>query len=152
MDRQAVISELTDIIQDYLKANGLDLVDLIYRYEGRGLFLRILADRPEGGITLDVCSRINNELGRILDEKDIIPAGYILEVSSPGADRPLKAKSDFLRCINRKAKFFLSESVKGKLELVGVITKVEGDLVYLEAEGEIIEIPINKINKAKQVI
>lgn len=152
MDRQAIISELTSIIGDYLKNKGLDLVDLIYRYEGRDLILRIVVDRPEGGITLDECSWLNNELGRILDEKDIIPAKYILEVSSPGIDRPLRAKSDFLRCINRNVRFFLSESINAKFELEGSITKVEDEKVYIDVEGDIIEIPFIKINKAKQII
>ncbi len=77
---------------------------------------------------------------------------YILEVSSPGLDRPLKTKSDFLRCINRKAKFFLLESIKGKIELDGIITKVEDDSVYIDIDGDIIEIPLVKVNKAKQLL
>jgi ribosome maturation factor RimP len=152
MDRQAVVTELTVIIEDYLKDQGLDFVDLIYRYEGRDLFLRILVDRPEGGVTLDECSRINREIGDILEEKDIIQAKFILEVSSPGIDRPLKTKSDFSRCINRKVRFFLGEPVNGKIEWEGLISKTEDDRVYVDVEGDIIEIPLVKINKAKQVI
>jgi len=152
MDRQAVVTELTVIIEDYLKDQGLDFVDLIYRYEGRDLFLRILVDRPEGGVTLDECSRINREIGDILEEKDIIQAKFILEVSSPGIDRQLKTKSDFSRCINRKVRFFLGEPVNGKIEWEGLISKTEDDRVYVDVEGDIIEIPLVKINKAKQVI
>ena len=152
MDRQAVVTELTVIIEDYLKDQGLDFVDLIYRYEGRDLFLRILVDRPEGGVTLDECNRINREIGDILEEKDIIQAKFILEVSSPGIDRPLKTKSDFSRCINRKVRFFLGEPVNGKIEWEGLISKTEDDRVYVDVEGDIIEIPLVKINKAKQVI
>lgn len=152
MDRQAIITELTDIIGDYLRNQGLDLVDLIYRYEGRDLFLRILADRPEGGITLEECSQLNHEIVGILDEKDIIHGRHILEVSSPGIDRPLKAKSDFQRCINRKARFYLCESINGRIEWEGLIKKVEEDKVHVDVEGAIFKIPLTKINKAKQVI
>lgn len=152
MDRQTIIAELTNIISDYLKSQGVDLVDLIYRYAGRDLFLGILADRPEGGISLEECSQLNNQISRILDEKDILRQRYILEVSSPGLDRPIKTKNDFSRCINRKAKFFLLESIKDKIELDGIIIKVEDDSVYIDIDGEIFEIPLAKINKAKQIL
>lgn len=152
MDRQTIINELKSIIGDYLKIRGLDLVDLIYRYEGRGLFLRILVDKPEGGISLDECAGLNNEIGSILDEKDILQEKYILEVSSPGVDRPLVTKSDFLRCINKKVRIFLRESIDGKMELEGLIIKVEDDSVYIDIEGNILEIPLSKITKAKRVV
>ena len=152
MDRQAIIAELTNIASDYLKNQGLVLVDVIYRYEGRNLFLRIFADRPEGGITIDECTLINTEISRIIDEKDILQERYLLEVSSPGLDRPLKNKSDFLRCINRMVKFLLADSINGRTELEGVISKVEDDVVYVDIDGYIVGIPLVKINKAKQTL
>lgn len=171
MDRESLISELTTVINDYLKNQGLDFVDLIYRYVGRDLFLRLLVDKPEGGISLDECAWLNNEISGILDQKDILQEKYILEVSSPGIDRPLKTKSDFLRCINRKVRFFLNESINGRMEIEGIITKVEDDTVYIEVnpvrdyeatgrlggvcngvKREIVVIPLSKINKAKQII
>ncbi len=152
MDRQEIIAELQNIIDDYLKIQGLHLVDLIYRHEGRDLIVRILVDRPEGGITVGECSELNNRITSLLDEKDILQTRYILEVASPGLDRPLKTKNDFLRCTNRRVRFFLNESINGKIELEGLISKVENDSVYIESKNEIIEIPLIKINKAKQVI
>lgn len=152
MDKQEIIVELRNIIGEYLKTQGLDLVDLIYRHEGRDLILRILVDRPEGGITLDECLRLNIQISILLDEKDILQTRYILEVSSPGLDRALKTKNDFSRCINRKARFFLNASINGKIELEGRICKTENDSVYIQSNNEIVEIPIAKINKAKQII
>lgn len=152
MNRQEITVELSAIFKDYLKDKGVDLVDFIYRYEGRNLFLRILVDRPEGGITLEECAEFNRQISGILDERGILKERYILEVSSPGLDRPLKQKNDFLRCLNRKARFFLNEPVNGKIELQGVIEKVEGDAVYIGIDKEALKIPLAKINKAKQVI
>ncbi len=152
MDRQEIIAELKNVIGDYLKTRRMDLVDLILRHEGRGLILRILIDRPEGGITMGECAELNNQITILLDEKDILQTRYILEVASPGLDRPLKTKNDFLRCTNRRVRFFLNESINGKIELEGLISKVENDSVYIESKNEIIEIPLIKINKAKQVI
>ena len=128
------------------------MVELIYRHEGRDLFLRILVDKPEGGIILEECSRLNRELGVLLDEKDILRERYVLEVASPGLDRPLKTKADFMRCLQREARFFLNEPLGGKIELAGVIEKVENDSVFVAQDNDVVEIPLAKINRAKQVI
>jgi len=154
MDRQEIRAELENILSEYLEIQGLDLVDLILLSEGRDLILRILVDMPQGGITLDECARLNERISNLLDEKGILQRRYILEVSSPGLDRPLKTKKDFLRCINRRARFFLNQSINGKIELEGLISKVENDsvYVYLESMNEVIEIPLTNINQAKQVI
>ena len=152
MDRQAIAEELKNIIGEYLLNQGLELVDIICRNEGRDLILRILLDRPEGGITLDECARLNIQISNLLDEKDILQTRYILEVASPGLDRPLKAKNDFLRCINRKARFFFNEPINGKIELEGVISKVENESVFIESNDQVIEIPLTGINKVKQII
>lgn len=151
MDR-AIIEGLKRIIQEFLNTKGFDLVDFIYRYAGRDLVLRILVDKPEGSISLDECAYLNIEISRILDEKDILQARYILEVSSPGLDRPLKTKADFLRCINKLVKIFLNEPVNGKTELEGIISNVEGDSVHIDVSGEALEVSISNIAKAKQVI
>ena len=154
MDKQEIINELNNIIADYLTLQGLELVDLIYRYEGQDIILRILVDRAEGGITLEECAALNRHLSKILEERDVLGLRnrYILEVSSPGLDRPLKTKKDFLRCVNRKVKLFLSEPINGKLEIDGVITQADDVSVYVNVEGEVIPIVLSKINKAKQIV
>ncbi len=152
MDREEIILELRDVVGSYLKDQGLDLIDLIYRYEGRDLILRILVDKPQGGITLEECAQLNKQISNILDEKDILQTRYVLEVSSPGLDRWLKTKSDFRRCINRRVRFFLNEAISGKMEWEGIINKVEDDAVCIDTDDKIIEIPLLKIIKAKQVI
>lgn len=152
MDRQEIIEELRGIIGEYLKSQRLDLVDLIYRREGRDPILRILVDRPEGGITIGECAVLNRQIGSLLDEKEMVQERYILEVASPGLDRALKSKNDFSRCINRKVRFFLNEQINGKIEIEGVINKVEGDSVYIEGKDEVVEVPLTKINRGKQII
>ncbi|MFH1458493.1 MAG: ribosome maturation factor RimP [Candidatus Omnitrophota bacterium] len=152
MDRHALIEELKGMIHESLSRQNFDLVDFIYRYEGRDLFLRIFVDRPEGGISLKECAGLNKEISRMLDEKDILQQRYILEVSSPGLDRPLKTKNDFLRCINKTVKFFLNEAVGGKWEWDGVINKVDEDSVAIDTGQEIIAVPLSKVAKAKQII
>lgn len=152
MDRQAIVAELKLAIGNFLQAHNIELVDLIYHYEGKDLMLRILADRPEGGITLDECSFLNQEISQILDQMDLLQQRYILEVSSPGLDRPLTQKNDFLRSLNKRTRFFLNTAVKGKIEWEGTILKVENDVISVRAKDEMIEIPLAKINQAKLVI
>lgn len=150
MDKEAVRDEIKKIIEDFLKSQNIDLVDLIYRYEGRDLVLRILVDRPAGGITIGDCAQLNKEISAILDEKGILEQRYILEVSSPGIDRQLKTKQDFVRCLNKQVRFFIREPIEAKVEHIGIITKVEDETVYVDIKGKIIAIPLSKITKAKQ--
>ena len=152
MDRQELELELKLLLGNYLKEQGLDLVDLIYRYEGRSLVIRILTDKPEGGISIGECAKLNKDICLILDEKDILKEGYILEVSSPGLDRPLVRKEDFLRCRNKEVIFFLNEPIDEKMELQGKISKVEDDAVYITIQEEILKLPLIRIIKAKQII
>lgn len=152
MSREERIIELENFFKDYLRTQGLDFVELIYRYEGRNLVLRLLVDKPEGGIILDECAELNNQISRILDEKNLIQDRYILEVFSPGLDRPLKTKNDFSRCINRRVKFFLSEAINGKIEIDGVIKEPQEQGVSIETGGGEVQIPFSKINKAKQIL
>ena len=152
MDRQELAGELQNLIAECLKRQGYELVELIHRDEGRDLFLRILADRPEGGISIGECSRINREICAMLDEKNSIEAGYILEVSSPGLDRLLKNKNDFTRCRNKRARFFLNQPVEEKLEIEGIIGEVKEDSLSVDLGGKIIELSLDKIDRAKQII
>ena len=75
---------------------GFDLVDLEYVKENAEWYLRVFIDR-RGGIGIDDCERFSKEFSKILDREDFIAQSYILEISSPGLDRPLKTESDFLR-------------------------------------------------------
>ncbi|MCX5714745.1 MAG: ribosome maturation factor RimP [Candidatus Omnitrophica bacterium] len=153
MDRQSQILELEGLVGDYLKGEGVDLIELVHHYEGRDLVLRFLVDKPLGGISIGECARLNREISRMMEERNILAdERYILEVSSPGLDRPLKVKSDFTRCINRNVRFFLSSPVNGKIEWDGIINRIEGDSVYIDAQGNILEIPLVNINRGKQIV
>lgn len=152
MKNQELAEELKSFIGAYLAEQGLDLVELNCRYEPSGLFLRILVDKPEGGITVAECSTLNHRISGMLDEKDFIPQRYTLEVSSPGLDRPLSARKDFLRCKNRPVRLFLNEPVNNKLEIEGIIKEAGEASVFVETKAGTVEVLFTRINKAKQVI
>ena len=114
--------------------------------------MRVLVDKFAGAITLGECALLNRRLGYILEEKNIIVGDYVLEVSSPGLDRPLKSSKDFLRVLNKEAVFFLNDLVNGKCQWQGVINQVGQATVFLKVADQLLEIPLVKINKAQLVI
>lgn len=147
-----MIKELNALISSWLSRQNLELVDLICRYEGGNLVISIVVDIPGGGITLGECALLNRQLGGLLEEKNIIAGNYVLEVSSPGLDRCLKTQKDFSRCLNKEAVFFLNDLVGGKCQWQGVISKVDEASVFIEHSGQVLEIPLIKINKARLVV
>jgi len=150
--KEELIKELNELIGACLSRQNLELIDLICRDEGNNLVLRILVDVPGGGITLGECALLNRKLGELLEEKNIIDGNYVLEVYSPGLDRCLKTQKDFSRLLNKEAVFFLNDLVGGKCQWQGVISKVDDKSVSIGHSGQVLEIPLIKINKAKLVI
>ncbi len=151
VDRE-IIARLNKIISDFLAENSFELVEFMPRDEGRDLVLRLLVDKSEGEISMGECAQLNRQIGRLLDEKDIIASRYILEVSSPGLDRPLKTREDFMRCLNKQVVFFLNDLVNGKCQWQGLINRVGEQAVFIHQSGQVLEIPLTKINKAKLII
>jgi ribosome maturation factor RimP len=152
MDHYGFAEDLKKIILPVLEEENVELVELRFIRAPRGSILRLLVDKQEGGINIDECSRLNQRISDLLDAEDIIKNRYILEVSSPGLDRLLKTKSDFLRCINRRLRFFLKGPINGKVELEGIIKEVKDDGVAVDTGELVVEIPLAQINMAKQII
>ncbi|MFA5038285.1 MAG: hypothetical protein WC732_01245 [Candidatus Omnitrophota bacterium] len=145
------------LFEEYLRSAGFVLVDMrFFRDQARRAVLEILADRPQGGITLAECGQLNRELGEILENSGLVEQSFILDVSSPGLDRPLATEADFRRARGRRVRFYLKQPVEGTLEHCGVIEDVSGESVRIGIKGKdmekTIEIPLENINKAKQVI
>jgi len=150
--QETLIKKLEDLISASFADKNIEFIDFNYRYVGKSLILSILADKPQGGITLGECALLNRQLGILLEEKNIIGGDYTLEVSSPGLDRPLKTQKDFQRCLNKEAVFYFNEPLGGKYQWQGVIGRVDEERVFIHNAGEIFEVPLIKINKAQLVI
>ncbi len=153
MARQVSTEKITDIAERILSSLGMDLVDIEYKREGRQMVLRFFIDKT-GGITLDDCADVSRELSTVLDVEDIIPGKYVLEVSSPGLNRPLKKESDYLRYIGRLVKIktfeLLPDDAGNKRKtFLGELTGFSGGVVMIRLrEGQHAEIPIEKVAKA----
>ncbi len=95
MAHKEIEAEAERLLEPVLEKDGIELVDVEYVRE-RNWILRIYIDK-EGGVDLNDCQTVSEKAGALLDEKDLIPDNYMLEVSSPGLDRVLKKDKDFIR-------------------------------------------------------
>ncbi len=131
-----------------------ELVHIELVKEGKQKFLRLYVDK-DGGISHDDCVLISRKLGSILDEEDLIQEAYILEVSSPGIERPLKKLKDFVRFTGKKAEFKLYAPLEeiGMKKFIGNITSVNNEdiVIKLEENDEIVTVPFDKIATSKLV-
>ena len=104
MDRSTVTQRVWELAEPLALATGLELVDVQFRPEAGRLVLRLLIDRPEGGVTLDELARVSREVGDLLDAHDPVPGRYHLECSSPGLNRPLVREAHFRRAVGRRVR------------------------------------------------
>ena len=98
--RETYEAKTEELLQPLVDAHGFELVDVEYVKEAGNWYLRAYIDK-ENGITVDDCEEVSRALSDLLDEEDFISENYILEVSSPGLDRPLKKEKDFARSIGK---------------------------------------------------
>lgn len=151
MNNKAVITgRVTDLIEPILLELGFELVDVDYLSEHGKWVLRIYIDKASG-VTIDDCARISRELGDLIDIKDIVRHKYVLEVSSPGLNRPLKKEADFDRAIGKKIKVKMKMPVNGRRNFSGYLQDVRDHIIYIEDEGGLIALSWPEIDKANLV-
>lgn len=140
---------LRGVVEPVLRGEGCELVDLEYRREGRGWVVRIFLDRP-GGVTLNDCQRVSEQVGDLLDVEDLIPHPYTLEVSSPGLERPLTRPEDFVRFAGRAARISTFAPLEGQRHFTGTLRGCEEGAVLLEVAGAgLVRIPRDAISRAR---
>jgi len=133
-----------------VEEQNLELVDLEFSPSGSRSLLRIYVDKPASRcrirrrVTIDECANLSRKVSDFLDMEDLIPHRYNLEVSSPGLDRPLIKREDFVRKIGEKVRVFLNEPIDGKMELVGEIKKFCEETLYLSTQSEGAEPSVNE--------
>ncbi len=141
--------KLTDLAQPVFNEAGVDLIELNVRRHGAEVIVQILADFPRGGITLEQCSLLNRTMVEVIDRNNAVDGEYSLELSSPGLDRPLSQRKDFLRVLNQEIRCVLKQPVAGKREHTGILKEVRDAEVCVETQkyGEV-TIPIEHVMKA----
>jgi ribosome maturation factor RimP len=143
------VERVRHLTEPILADRGLTLVEVEFRRESRGWILRLYMDRP-GGVTLDDCQKVSEELGDHLDIADVIDWPYHLEVSSPGLDRPLTRDADFVDYAGKAARITTHEPIEGQRNFRGRLAGLADGAVLLDlADGRQARIPRGLIAKAR---
>ena len=127
-----VVDEVRVVVQPIVDEQNLELVDLEFLKEGKNWFLRIYIDKP-GGIDIEECALISEKVSEALDaiDPDPIPQAYFLEVSSPGAERPLKTEADMQNAIGKYVHLSFYQAIDGEKFYEGTLKEVNDDSVVL---------------------
>lgn len=133
--KTAIDRRLADIVQPVIEGMGFELVR-IRLMGGQRRILQIMADKPEGGIDVDDCGRISTGVSAVLDVEDPLEDAYVLEVSSPGIDRPLTRLKDFDVWQGWEARIETTELIDGRRKFRGTLQGTEGEEVLIEIEDK----------------
>ncbi len=139
-------------IERIVESEGLELVHIDYRRQGRGFLLRIDIDK-EGGVTVDDCSLISQQVSTYLDVEDPIPGEFELQVSSPGLDRKFYKASDYEKFKGRLVRVKTSRAIRGLHVVVGRLSAYDGEKIVVTdpvmKKDPDYEIPLADIKEAR---
>ncbi|CAM3389247.1 ribosome maturation factor RimP [Hydrogenibacillus schlegelii] len=150
MDRRAVEAKVESLALPLLQRMGLELVHLEFVKEHGVRYLRIFVDKP-GGIGVDELARVNEALSRRLDDEDPISESYILEVSSPGAERVLKTDREFAWAEGKFVRIETREPVDGATVFEGTL-RSGADPLVVEVDGRPVAIPRAQVKLARRAM
>ena len=151
-----VAAQIAAIAEPVLDELGFRLVRVVL--SGRnGSTVQIMAERPDGMLTVEECAEISRRLSPVLDAHDPIEGQYHLEVSSPGIDRPLVRPSDFVAWAGHEARIELKDLLAGRKRFRGTLAGLEGEEVCIEVEAEedgrqVVGLPIRLIAEARLML
>ncbi|MFN7184880.1 MAG: ribosome maturation factor RimP [Alphaproteobacteria bacterium] len=140
------------LIEPSIVAMGFRLVQLKLNDGSKNRLLQIMAERPDGSITLEDCANISRQVSAVLDVEDIIPTAYRLEVGSPGLDRPLVRLQDYINYQGFTAKLETILPIQGRRRFTGEILAPEGETLRIKVDGEIYAIALRDVQQSKLVL
>ncbi|MBT2755977.1 ribosome maturation factor RimP [Mesobacillus foraminis] len=150
-----VIEVVEELVTPIVSEIGLELVDVEYVKEGKNWFLRVYVDK-DNGVDIEECGIVSERLSEKLDAMDPIPHNYFLEVSSPGAERPLKKEKDYQKAIGKNVFIKTYEAIDGEKAFEGVLTAYDGETVTVEVKiktrTKAVVIPFDKIASARLAV
>ncbi|HHW32304.1 MAG TPA: ribosome maturation factor RimP [Clostridiaceae bacterium] len=152
MSKKKIEGIVTELAQEIVEKYSFELVDVEFVKEGMAWYLRVYIDKPQG-ITIDDCQIVSQELDKVLDEKDPISQSYILEVSSPGLDRPLKKDRDFERYKGETVEVKLFQPIDKVKVFVGELEGLIDNKIRIRQNGsQILEFDRDKVALVKRVV
>jgi len=148
MEDTLLTDKIKTIAEPLFHSLGVELFDIEYGGPQRGGLLRVIIDK-EGGVSLEDCAKASRYLSRALDLEEIISHRYTLEVSSPGLNRPLKKREDYLRYIGRKVRLKTLNPMGNQKVFIGLLSGFKEDNVFLQLDhGGEQQIPYHQIAQA----
>lgn len=148
VEKQPIAARMNAIAESVAELHGVELVHAEILGSKRDSIVRVYIDK-EGGVGIEDCSRFSGAMEEMLDAEDIIPWAYVLEISSPGIERQLYSRKDFVRFAGELAKVKTRVEVGGQRNFVGRIESVEGEeVVFEDRTNGIVRIPIENVEKA----
>ncbi|PAE43360.1 ribosome maturation factor RimP [Bacillus sp. 7884-1] len=153
------MSKVTEVVEELaqpiIQELGLELVEIEFVKEGKNWFLRVYIDK-ENGVDIEDCGNVSERLSEKLDELDPITQNYFLEVSSPGAERPLKKAKDYEKAIGKNVFIKTYEPIDGEKGFEGELLYYDGQTVKVEMKiktrKKVIEIPFEKVASARLAV
>ncbi len=139
--------QLLDALEPRAAQEGVEIVTIEVVGAKKAPTIRVYIDTEEG-VSFDELASAQSWINDIMDELDPFPGAYMLEVSSPGIDRPLRTLDHFARFAGETAVIKMASSDSGRSNWTGKLVGTGENLVLLEADGEVVELPLNKIKRA----
>lgn len=142
---------ITELAAPIAESLNYELVEVEFVKEGANWYLRIYIDKP-GGITIDDCQAVSEQVSDILDKKDPIDQSYYLEVSSPGLERPLKSERDFIKYKGELVEVKLFQPIDGTKVFEGELVGLIDDKIVINQAGNNVEFVKDKVAIVKRAI
>ena len=142
----SVADNVHDLLAPLFQGRGFEVYDLTY---GGGI-LRIIVDKP-GGVSLDEVADASKVASRLLDDHDLVPGRYNLEITSPGLERPLRRPEHYVRAMGETVSVKLGPQVEGQRRIQGVLTGCDDDGITIEEDGVPRRLAFGHITKARTV-
>lgn len=151
MGKPSIHQAVAEIIEPVVEEENIELVDVEYRKVGTAWTLRVYIDKNHG-VTLDDCQRLSRQIEDLIEVHEVIGGHYVLEVSSPGLDRPLKKERDFIRNKGKRVQVKTFSPIDKKKQRTGTVRDFKNGTLFLQDRDEVLEIPLADIAQAKPVV
>ena len=151
MKKTPIYQLVIDLIEPTLQGSEIKLVDVEYKKIGKDWTLRVLIDKNQG-VTVFDCQKLSREIEDLIEIHELIKDHYVLEVSSPGLDRPLQKESDFVRNKGKQIQVNTDSPINNSKINTGTIRDFSNSTLFLENKKDTLEIPLITIIQAKLII
>ena len=151
MGKTSIYQSVADLIKPTLEENGIKLVDVEYKKTGRVWVLRVFIDKNQG-VTVYDCQELSGEIEDLIEIHELIDDHYVLEVSSPGLNRPLKKDTDFLRNKGKRIQIKPYSPINNKKETAGTVIDFVNGTLFLGDKKDILKVSLTEIAQAKLII